>query len=306
MLYKIAKFIFLIIRACALIAYAFLLITHFILKDHFRFLQIIFYAFPLPLIVLWGSFVTILFYRPKPYFIILICTTLGLTGIWLNNAYIFSSKGEIHEDAISVIYWNAADRATIHLDILSENLRNIQPDIIALAETVNATEEDINQLSKDFPAYQFKILEGNMLIGIKGCIKKITYTIEDYSYDINFVEAQLDTGPILIALTDTFQSPTMDKRTTLQTVLQLVSERHSDLIVGDFNTPYESVHFRNYETNYTSFHDYGQGFSATWPYGIPLLEIDQLYVSKKFTPLLLQKFNYKLSDHAMLVGYFKR
>ncbi len=305
MLYRAAKFIFKILRACALIACAFLLIVHFILKDHFRFLQIVFYAFPLPLIIMFGGFVTLLFFKRKRHFIFLVCTTLGLTGIWINNAYIFPSTVEIPKEATSIIFWNAANRATIHLDILIENIQTIQPDIIALAETENASAEDIQQLSKAFPAYDFRILEGDMLIGIKGHIKNINYVIEEHSYDINFVEAQLTTGPILIAFTDTFQSPTMDKRKTLGTVFELASRRNSDIIVGDFNTPYESIHFKNYKTDYTSFHDYGQGFSATWPFGIPLLEIDQLYTNKKFTPIILKKFYYKVSDHAMLVGYFK-
>lgn len=283
-----------------------LLIIHFILKDHFRFFQIPFYAFPLPILIMGGIIITILFFRPKAYFILFVCITLGLTGIWINNAYFFPKTVEIPRDATSVIFWNAANRATIHLDILSQNIRHIAPDIIALAETENASSQDIQQLSKAFPAYEFRILEGDMLIGIKGTIEKITYIIEEQNYDINFVEAQLKSGPILIAFTDTFQDPGMDKRKTLETVLQLVSERNSDLIVGDFNTPYESVHFRNYELDYTSFHNYGQGFSATWPFGIPLLEIDQIYVLKPIAPILLQKIYYDVSDHAMLVGHFKQ
>lgn len=292
-------------RACALIVFVPLLFIHFFLKDHFRYFQVPFYAFPLPILILGGIVITILFYRPKFYFIFFICMTLGLTGIWFSNAYIFPSTVEVPDDATSVIFWNTGNRATIHLDILSENIKSIEPDIIALAETENASEEDIQQLTKAFPAYEFRILEGDMLIGIKGHVGKINYTIEEHSYDINFVEAQLDNGPILIAFTDTFQDPAMDKRHTLDTVLRLVSQRKADIMLGDFNTPYESVHFRNYETNYSSFHDYGQGFSATWPFGIPLLEIDQIFTSKKFTPLLLQKRYQSVSDHAMLVGYFK-
>ena len=293
-------------RACALLIYVPLLFIHFIFKDHFRYFQVPFYAFPLPILILGGIVITILFCRPKAYFIFFICMTLGLTGIWFNTAYILPNTVKIPDDATSVIFWNAANRATIHLDIVSENIKNIQPDIIALAETENASAEDILQLSKNFPAYEFQILEGDMLIGIKGHIENITYIVEKYSHDINFVEAQLNTGPILIAFTDTFQDPGMNKRKTLETVLQLVSQKNSDLVIGDFNTPYESVHFRKYETSYTSFHDYGQGFSATWPFGIPLLEIDLMFTSKKFTPILLQKLYYKVSDHAMLVGYFKR
>ncbi|HUH28357.1 endonuclease/exonuclease/phosphatase family protein [Gelidibacter sp.] len=297
--------VFRIFRACALIAYALLLLIHFILKDHFQPLQIFFYAFPLPILIFIGCVITVFYYRSKAYFTFFIWLTIGLTGIWLNNAYVFPRAIEIPEDATSVIFWNAANRATLPMAILTENIKKIQPDIIALSETEHASEADIQQLAIAFPAYEFRILEGEMMLGVRGKIKNITYVLEEHSYDINFVEMQLHNGPLLLAFTDTFQSPTMDKRKTLETVLQLISERKSDLIVGDFNTPYESVHFRNFETDYTSFHEYAQGFTATWPFGIPLLEIDQIYTAKTLTPILLQKFYYKVSDHAMLVGYFK-
>lgn len=286
-------------------AYALLLLIHFILKDHFQFFQIFFYAFPLPILIFMGGVMTLFYYKPKTYFISLIGLTLMLTSIWFNNAYFLPKPVEIPENATSVLFWNTADRPTIPMEILLENIKNIQPDIIGLVETEYATEEDIQNLSKQFPAYEFRILDGFMMIGVKGQIKNITYVSEAYSYDINFIEMQLPSGPILVALTDTFQDPTMDKRKTLETILQLVNERETDLFIGDFNTPYESVHFRKFETNYTSFRDYGQGFSATWPYGIPLLEIDQIYTASNYTPLLLQKFYYPVSDHAMLVGHFK-
>lgn len=305
MFYNIVIKTFVILRACALFAYAFLLLTHFVLKDHFQFLQIFFYAFPLPILVFIGSIITILFYKPKAYFIFFICLTIGLTGVWLNNAYIAPKHVAVPEDATSVIFWNAADKATIPLEILLKDIKRIQPDIIALVEAEHATEEDILELSKAFPKYQFRILDGFMMIGVKGHIEDVTYVVEEYNYDINFVKLQLQNGPLVLALIDTFQSPIMDKRKTLETVLHLISENNSDLIVGDFNTPYESVHFRNFEVDYTSFRKYGQGFSATWPYGIPLLEIDQIYASENLIPILLEKFYYEVSDHAMLVGYFK-
>ncbi|MBA6154060.1 endonuclease/exonuclease/phosphatase family protein [Gelidibacter maritimus] len=305
MLYNIAIKTFVILRACALFAYAFLLLIHFVLKDHFQFLQIFFYAFPLPILVFIGSIIAILFYKPKAYFIFFICLTLGLTGVWFNKAYIFPKTVAVQEDATSVIFWNAADKATIPMEILFKNIKKIQPDILALVETEHATEEDVLELSRAFPNYQFRILDGFMMIGVKGHIEDINYMNEAYSYDINFVKIQRQNGSMMLAVVDTFQSPIMDKRETLETVLQLITDKNTDLIVGDFNTPYESVHFRNYEDDYNSFRDYGQGFSATWPFGIPLLEIDQIYAAKSLTPILLEKFYYKVSDHAMLVGYFK-
>lgn len=295
-----------IFRTCALVAYVPLLLIHFILKDHFRSLQVIFYAFPLPILIVIGIFITLLFcFKPRIHLKFIFGLLLGITFMWLNNSYIFKSITEIPEDATSVLFWNAADGPNLPVDVLLESIKNIKPDIIGLVEAENASEEDIQKLSQAFPDYEFRILEGFMLVGIRGHIEKITYIIEEYSYDINFVKAQLKTGPVLLALTDTFQDPAMDKRKTLNTVFQLVTQKNSDIIVSDFNTPYESVHFRSFKKEYNSFHDYGQGFTATWPYGIPLLEIDQIYVNKTLNPILLKKFNYKVSDHAMLVGYFK-
>lgn len=299
--------IIVLFRACLIIGFVFLLLIHFVIKDHFRSLQIIFYAFPLPNIIFVGASISVvlLFVKPRTHFVFIALLTLGITGLWINNAYIFPKTIDIAENATSVIFWNAANRRTIHIPILSENIKNLNPDIISLVEAKNASKEDLTKLTETFPNYEFEILEGDMVIGVKGQIKGIDYVNEPYSHDINFVRAQLDHKSILIAVTDTFQDPKMNKRKTLGTILNLVLERDVDIIVGDFNTPYESIHFKPYKTNYTSFHDYGQGFSATWPYGIPLLELDQIYVSKRYSPLFLQKTYYDVSDHAMLVGYFK-
>lgn len=299
--------IIVIFRACALIAYAFLLLMHFFIKDHFRSLQIIFYAFPLPNIIFLGlsiSFI-LLFIKPRSYFIWVFTVTFGITVIWLNNSYFFPKTIAIPENASTIIFWNAADRPTIHLDILSENIKALQPEIIALVEAVNASEKDVEQLTKTFPNYEFKVLEDGMFVGVKGHIKSKGHTNQPQDHAINFIEAQLRNKTILIAITDTFQDPKMDKRKTLGAVLQLATQQDADLIVGDFNTPYESVHFKDYKIDYTSFHDYGQGFSATWPFGIPLLELDQIYVRNRFAPILLQKKYYDVSDHAMLIGYFE-
>lgn len=298
--------ILIIFRACAVTAYAFLLIIHFVLKDHFQIFQVYFYAFPLPILIFMGSVITLLFYRPRPYFIFFVCMTLGLTGFWLHTAYIFPKAVQIPKDAVPVIFWNTADRSRIPTGIISEHIKTSNAEIIALVEAENADQQDIEQLSEEFPDYEFQILQANMLVGVKGHIDKVTFKTEPKYYDINFIELRLDSGPLTLALTDTFQDPAMDKETTLTSILELALMENADIIVGDFNTPYESVHFRAYEQHYTSFHDYGQGFSATWLFGIPLLEIDQVFVAKNFQPILLEKFNYKISDHAMLVAYFRR
>lgn len=289
-----------------MVLYILLLLIHFALKDHFQVLGVVFYALPLPILISMGVCVAILFYGNKTYILSILGLVLGMTIFWLSNYYFFPKSVEIPKSSTAVLFWNAANRSKLPVDILLESIKNTTPDIIGLVEAENATAADIQKLSKALPSYVFQILEGNMLVGVKGSIEKITFISKNNSHDINVVEAQLKTGYVSVAITDTFQDPSMDKEKTLTTVLQLALQNNTDVIIGDFNTPYESVHFRNFETEYESFHDYGQGFSATWPYRIPLLELDQIFVSTSFTPILLKKFHHPVSDHAMLVGYFQK
>ncbi|MBJ7880224.1 endonuclease/exonuclease/phosphatase family protein [Gelidibacter salicanalis] len=295
----------LIVKACALIAYAFLLIIHFIVKDHYQLLQVFFYAFPLPILIFTGSTVTLLFYRTRTYFVLGICLILALVVYWFSTSYNFSNNTDIPKDASSILFWNAADGWDLPVDVLMESISSMKPDIIGLVEAEYATVEDIDLLSTTFPQYEFRILKGNMLVGVKGRIENVIFKAEERSYHINFIEAQLRNGRISVAITDIFQSPTMDKKKAIETVLQFASQKKTDLIIGDFNTPQESVHFKSFQTEYRSFHEYGQGFTATWPFGIPLLELDQIFAKKNLTPILLKKFYYPESDHGMLVGYIE-
>lgn len=304
---KVIHKVIVIFRAYALIAYALLLLIHFVIKDHFQYFQVLFYGFPLPVLLFLGTCVTLLHaFKPTTYFKYLLLGLMILGGIWIHTSYIFFSPPQIDNKTSSVMFWNTADRKTLPLDIIIKTVEEVAPDVIGFVEAENASEEDLTLLHSKFPKYQFQILPGNMFVGIKGEIKEINNIAEKSSYDINFIKAHISTGNITIALTDTFQNPAMDKRTTLNTVLDLVQLEQADLVIGDFNTPYESVHFRNYEKYFKSFHNYGQGFSATWPYGLPLLEIDQIYISPKYVPIFLQKFNHPTaSDHKMLIAYFK-
>ncbi|MCK0122788.1 endonuclease/exonuclease/phosphatase family protein [Gelidibacter sp. F2691] len=295
----------LIFKACALIAYAFLLMMHLILKDHIQFSQVFFYAVPLPFLIFFGIIVTLLFYRWKPIFIALIGITLSMTAYWFYTAYNFTRATEIPDKATVVMFWNAADAWKFPVEVLMEHIKSARPDIIGLVETEYASEEDLNLLSSTFPSYEFKILEGFMMVGVKGNITKVNFQSQEASYKINFVEANLNGNTRTFLITDIYQSPTMNKEKALGAALQFALQNNAEIIMGDFNTPQQSVHFQNFTPHYTSLRAFGKGFTATWPFGFPLLELDQIFANKIFKPILLQKFYQPESDHALLVGYVK-
>lgn len=295
------------LRVCAFLAYTLLLWIHFVLKDHFHYLQVVFYAFPLSIIIIGGVFLILLFsVKPRTFLLDIFMLVLFITGIFLKNSYIFPDKKIVPDTATSVLFWNAADGHDLPVRVILESIKNIRPDIIGLVEATNATQADIDQLSESFPEYEFQKLEGGMLVGIKGTITNILFMSEPHSYDLNIIKAQLHSGDFTIAITDTFQDPSMNKRQTLSTVFNHLKANDAEIVVGDFNTPYESVHFNKYKKSYQNMRNYGDGFTATWLFGYPILEIDQIYIDQDFKAFKLEKFNYKASDHAMLVAYLQK
>ena len=78
------------------------------------------------------------------------------------------------------------------------------------------------------------------------------------------------------------------------------------LVVGDFNTPYDSVAFDPWR--YQWFHGLSQSSrtpgAATWPIGLPLLSIDHVWLSKDLWPRQAWKETVLGFDHAWQVIEF--
>lgn len=94
----------------------------------------------------------------------------------------------------------------------------------------------------------------------------------------------------------------------LQELLGHARDRADVILAGDFNTPFESVHFDAWRTLFThAFSAAGTGFRETWPAGLPLLSIDHIWVGKAWEVLEARKL-WRLagSDHAALFVRLRR
>ncbi|MCB0383388.1 MAG: hypothetical protein KDD05_08860, partial [Psychroserpens sp.] len=166
------------------------------------------------------------------------------------------------------------------------------------------TKTEVELLSKALPEYEFKDLDANMLVGVKGqLLNETLYTAEE-SHNIYLIEATANSQHIKVIIADIYAYPFINKEPPLNRVLEIAKANEVSIIMGDFNTPYESVHFKDYFEYYTSFHSFNNGFTATWPLGIPLFEIDHIWIGKEYTPVALEKKYYEVSDHALLIAAY--
>lgn len=290
-------------KAYLLIAYAFLLIVHFIIKDRFFPLSILFYASPLPIIIGITLFLVVLFFKRRNYRTVLLVTSIVLGCIWFNNYYFFTTT-EPQQNTSKVLFWNLAKKNQLPLSYISEKANIYQPEILTFVEVTTATLSNLDSLKKALPNYNFKILKGAMLVASTGNIEVVSVAYEDNSHKANLLKVQTDSNTFQFIITDLTASLLVNKQKPMTFLSNFAKVNSVDFIVGDFNTPYESVFFSMLSTDFTSFHGYTNGFSSTWPLGMPLLEIDHFWLSHKHEPIQLYKFYNKASDHALLISEF--
>ena len=290
-------------KAYLLIGYVFLLLVHLFLKDHIFPISIFFYAAPLPILIFSGLFLVILYFRRKNYRTILLIVICLLTFHWMSHYYL-SSKTVSKDSNAKILFWNLAKREQLSVNDISEQVFKYQPELLTFVEAPHTTLKNLDALKKALPHYNFEILKGAMLVAVKGKVELLDFNLKEDAYKINLLNIETPNLDLKVMITDLTANVLVNKKAPLEFVMNYAELNDADIIVGDFNAPYESVFFRPYESNFISFHHYNNGFTATWPLGIPLLELDHVWLSKRHDPIKLNKYYREASDHAMLISEF--
>ncbi len=282
-------------------------IVHFSLRDKIYPISALYYAFPPLIIVLLSIVLSIFYFLNKKIFYSLILYSFFFLAYWFNTSYVFHQPIKSTLDKIEhILFWNVAKKEHISIDTIVEMAKKYKIGIIALVEARFISNEELSDLKYQLPNYSFKKLRGEMFLGVRGKIDSIFYHYKVDRYKFNHVELTIDQEKKSLIIIDVASWPLINRKPILETILKYAEDRNISFLLGDYNTPYESDSFNSYKINYYSFHPVSEGFTATWPYGIPLLELDHIWVKKYIKPLQLKKLYYKASDHALLIGEYKQ
>lgn len=288
-----------------LVGFFTLILVHFLIKDHFYLSGILFYAFPLFGIITIGIVCAMFFIKDKKLFKILIIFIVSLSAYWWFHSFHFEPETTNVDNKQTALFWNIANQKIKPLNIILKHVAAENPEFISLVETDNISDSIFKIYQNQLKDYQLLQLKGDMIFGSKHPIAKVFYESENDDYAFNHITLNADTGPVEILIIDLYGSPFHNKKYPFEILFNYLNNNTIDLILGDFNTPYESIYFRTFETDFNSFHGLNTGFTYTWPYRLPLYELDHIWIAKKHRALKLQKKNYAVSDHSMLIGHFK-
>ncbi len=299
------KTIFQYSRVLFLIAYLSLLIIHFFIKDsHPSNISVVYYASPLLLIMILGFFLTLIFIRRKPFFYGLAILFVIISCHFAIHYYGSPMEKSADKPTSKILFWNVATLNPLPLDILISHIKESQPEIIALVEAKDVSSDDLHILEIACPEYQFKILQGEMLVGSKKALGSFSYKTVVDVYRYNVMELRGPDKILSLMIADVYAYPYRNKEVALNTILEATKKYDVDILVGDFNTPYESVFFEDFKIGFESFHAYSDGLTYTWPLPFPVIEIDQIWMGPSLQPIELKKYNHHQSDHKLLIGEY--
>ncbi|AXG68768.1 hypothetical protein KORDIASMS9_00984 [Kordia sp. SMS9] len=269
------------------------IIVQFTIKDFFYISALLFYATPLPLIVL-GVLFLLLFTKAsaRKYYVIL---AVIITVIWCNRSYTYSEDVDT-SNSLEIVLWNAY-RIRNFEDAFEVN-GNL-PDVLVLIE---CDEHDYQKIIQKYPNYHFELTEKKVGIFSKTPLKiHSKVKTKDHVVIVHFSTKNTHFYAI-----DVSSDLRHFRKPMLQSIISEIKTEEKNIILGDFNTPIESLFFKNFKKNYQhAFTEKGNGFRETWFWNLPLLSLDHIWVSKDLQILKTEKINTWKSDHSMLKMYLK-
>ena len=275
-------------------------IVNVTLKDTFYWSSLFFYAFPKPVIVALALILGIS-HKKKTAKYVLISIAIIYGIMWCLTSYRINENESIKDnETSSIVFWNARKQNDF-IDAFEE-LDSI-PELLVIVEYDRTEKHSINQIKQAYPNYHFtKVINKVGIMSKNEMVKQVAiHRHPDQNSFMFEFEVILKNEKYYLYVLDITADLTKFRKAPLDYFYSRIKRRPKTLLMGDFNTPYESVHFKNYKKEYNhSFTIKGNGFRETWFWNIPLLSLDHIWTSKDLKVISSQSIRSWKSDHVML------
>lgn len=284
------------------------LLIRLTIRDHVLIITSIYYAISLPVLigVALFSFAVLLYFKEHKPAVFLLLLAFFCIG-WRYHVSYYTYPGRASSGDIKLLCWNLYKRINKNYEGIATIIETQKPDIIGFVEFGSKNKEYFSKLQKRFPEYSMILMKKGMLFAVKGEIKTNSYHIAgaDEFGKYHRMEVFVNNRKLVVYVVDIGSSPHHPRDFALNALHKdSLNEKDTPLIMmGDFNTPYESYLFDQYRENYQHlFASCGNGFIETWPLPFTLIAIDHIWISKDIHPTSCQVLDNSFSDHKAVIG----
>lgn len=279
------------------------LVLRLTVRDSIDLLAPLYYATPWPVLAaLTLPLVWRVRRQPQMIFGAIVLTHVFL-AMWIMEGW-RSGQPSREPDDLRVVLWNVS-RPTRQFPSIAHRLREFDADIIAIAEALPRGENDRTRWSSEFGDRAVEFGAGNMLCLIRGEVTARESGLLTYGSYYSRFDVRIKGRDLRIVQADVSGVLTHSRRVPLARLGEIASSlRDRPLIVlGDLNTPRDSVHFAPLRENFANtFERAGIGSGETWPMPLPVLSLDQIWCSSALVPVRCRHAITFRSDHRPVVA----
>lgn len=272
------------------------------IRDRLPILAAVYYAMPWPVLTL-GSLIAVVIYRRKrtARWICVGSTLLGVattysTQCWNSPPAWTSNESGPH---VSVLFWNVA-RGQWRSSSLAATIGNANADLCGFVEvgTMPGAAEPAFELKK-YP-YRSEIRAGMLLVSRFPIARDEVLNLQRRLRCRHFIVTSPQ-GPLNVLLVDIASNPLHFRREPMAALTAYAQslQPQATVILGDFNTPGDSVWFGGLrEAGFVNAYEFaGSGYRPTWPIPVPVLDLDHAWVSPALVPASYHAESSLGSDH---------
>ena len=282
------------------------------IRDAVPYLSTIYYATPLPLLSA-GLIVALYLMRGSSS----LRTRLLFQGVSFLCAFAFwfyhyeipaasGNRGTVqlpHGGKLKVAFWNVA-RGVRGWDPVFAALRSFDADVIGIVECDPLDEQMLSRLRREFSDCEVAEFSHSMVL-----LSRYPITFQenrnDCGADFGVACIQFAGQELQFVVADITGHPLHFRKGPIESLGDIATEfrERPTVIMGDFNTPIESVFLEPLRDNYlNTIEQGGRGFDCTWPVPCPVLTIDQMWVNQSWKVQSSQLGWTWVSDHRPIVS----
>ncbi len=206
---------------------------------------------------------------------------------------------------IRIVCWNVARGGGGWNAEIAQTIRREQPDVVGLIEAGGDPRERQRFCDVHFSDYDAVPMSGGLLCLARGTAGQGRVLPLSTGGRAGQVPVRIDGRELTVVLVDIDSHPHRFRAAPLAALAQL-ADGMSDrpvVILGDFNTPSDSVLFEPLRAHHAeSFDAAGRGYAATWPIPLPVLALDQIWTNGRLRPLRCEHRWTMQSDHRPVVA----
>jgi endonuclease/exonuclease/phosphatase (EEP) superfamily protein YafD len=233
------------------------------------------------------------------------CLALGL-AVWTVTANV-SVHAASQTGRYRGLLWNIAN-GTHGWDRVADHVRRHDVDIAAFIEVGANPVTRAVVLSRALPGRHLYWWNDVLGLAVRGRILDTSYHSLGPGSHAGVAHVELEDGRALtVVVVHPRSTPTAPRGEVFAALEQVLAPLRDEplLVMGDFNTPSDSVFFDPLRSELQSaFETAGTGYAATWPMPFPVLALDQVWSSDSVLVRSCHLAGSRASDHRLVAFSF--